>query len=280
MNPSAARTNPLSKLFIYLFLGLGTLCYLYPLFWLAINSFKKTSEIFASPWALPAEWMWKNYVKAFATGGTGRYLFNSTYVTGVTLVLVLIIGSMGAFALVKLKWKASKITLVYILLGMMVPIHATLIPLFVLFSKIHLVNSHLGLILIYTSGGLPLAILILCGFISSIPRELLEAAVIDGCSIYGVYWRVLLPVIKPALMTVAIFSFVSNWNELLVALVFVSDTKLMTLPVGLTNFQGQYATDFAPMFAAIVMATLPTIVICSFFSKRIMSGMTAGSLKG
>jgi raffinose/stachyose/melibiose transport system permease protein len=280
MNQSSIGVRQLQRLFIYMFLGLGTLCYIYPLFWLAINSLKKTTEIFATPWALPSEWLWKNYYNAWVTGGTGRYLFNSVYVTGVTMVLILIIGSMAAFALIKLKWKASKVTLVYILLGMMVPIHATLIPLFILFSKLHLINSHLGLILIYTSSGLPLAILILSGFISSIPRELIEAAVIDGCSLYGVYWRVLIPVMAPALMTVAIFSFVSNWNELLVALVFVSDSKLMTLPVGLTNFQGQYTTDFAPMFAAIIMATIPTIIICSFFSKRIMSGMTAGSLKG
>jgi raffinose/stachyose/melibiose transport system permease protein len=280
MNQSSTGIRQIKMLLTYIFLGIGTLIYIYPMVWLIMNSLKRTSEIFDRPWGIPLEWMWNNYRNAWVIGGTGKYLFNSAFITTVTLVLVLLFSSMAAFALVKLKWKASKGTMVYFLIGFFVPIQATLIPLFVLFSKMNLINTQFGLILIYISGGLPIAIMILSGFMTSIPKELMEAAIMDGCSIYGVYWRVLMPVMKPALMTVGILSFVGIWNELFVALVFLTDQKKMTLPVGLLNFQGQYATEFSQLFAAIVMTTIPTVIVFSIFNKRIISGFTAGSIKG
>lgn len=280
MEQSSKMIRPIQKLFTYLFLGLGTLVYIYPLFWLIVNSLKKTPEIFERPWELPLHWLWGNYMNAWITGGTGRYFYNSVLVTTVTLLLVLLMGSMASFAIIKLKWKASKGTLVYFLIGLMVPLQATLIPLVIFFSKLNLMNSQIGLILIYVAFALPTSVLVLSGFMSSIPKEIMEAAIIDGCSVYGVYWRVLMPLLIPALMTVGIINFAGIWNELLVVLTFINDAKKMTLPIGLLNFQGQYATDFAPMFAAIVMTTLPSILVISIFNKRIISGITAGSLKG
>ncbi|KRF22515.1 carbohydrate ABC transporter permease [Paenibacillus sp. Soil787] len=280
MEQSSRMIRPIQKLFTYLFLGIGTLVYIYPLFWLIVNSLKKTPEIFEHPWELPLHWLWGNYMNAWITGGTGRYFYNSVLITTVTLLLVLLLGSMAAFAIIKLKWKASKVTLVYFLIGLMVPLQATLIPLVIFFSKLNLMNSQIGLILIYVAFALPTSVLVLSGFMGSIPKEIMEAAIIDGCSVYGVYWRVLMPLLVPALMTVGIINFAGIWNELLVVLTFINDAKKMTLPIGLLNFQGQYATDFAPMFAAIVMTTLPSILVVSIFNKRIISGITAGSLKG
>lgn len=265
---------------IFGLLGVVSLFYLYPLLWLVLNSLKTTPEIYANPWGLPEQFKWINYSDAWTTGSTGKYLWNSVFITVITLFIVVVISSMAAFALSKLRWKGSKLTLGYILIGMMVPIHATLIPLFVYFSKLGMVDSQLGLIIIYAAFALPAAILILSGFLSAIPNELMEASVIDGCTAYGLFWRVILPVSKSALMTIIIFSFVSIWNELLTALVFISDPSKMTLPVGLSNFKDQYTTDFAPMFAAILMATIPTLIVCAIFSKRIMSGMAEGALKG
>lgn len=280
MEQCSKMIRPIQKLSTYLFLGLGTLVYIYPLFWLIVNSLKKTPEIFERPWELPLNWLWGNYMNAWITGGTGRYFYNSVLVTTVTLLLVLLMGSMASFAIIKLKWKASKGTLVYFMIGLMVPLQATLIPLVIFFSKLNLMNSQIGLILIYVAFALPTSVLVLSGFMSSIPKEIMEAAIIDGCSVYGVYWRVLMPLLVPALMTVGIINFAGIWNELLVVLTFINDAKKMTLPIGLLNFQGQYATDFAPMFAAIVMTTLPSILVISIFNKRIISGITAGSLKG
>lgn len=280
MEQGSKTIRQLQNMFTYLFLGLGTLVYIYPLFWLIVNSLKKTPEIFERPWELPLHWLWENYMNAWITGGTGRYFYNSVLITTVTLLLVLLLGSMASFAIIKLKWKASKGTLVYFLIGLMVPLQATLIPLVIFFSKLNLMNSQIGLILIYVAFALPTSVLVLSGFMSSIPKEIMEAAIIDGCSVYGVYWRVLMPLLVPAIMTVGIISFAGIWNELLVVLTFINDAKKMTLPIGLLNFQGQYATDFAPMFAAIVMTTLPSIIVISIFNKRIISGITAGSLKG
>lgn len=271
------------KQVLYVCLGIGAIIYIYPLFWLIMNSLKNTTDIFDKPWGLPVEWIWSNYVTAWGTGsngGTGKFLLNSVFITSITLVLVMLISSMAAFAIVKLKWKASRATFIYFIIGLMVPLQATLIPLFVLFSKLNLLNSHLGLILIYTAFGLSTPILILFGFMMGLPREMMEAAVMDGCSVHGVFWRIMIPVMQPALMTVGILSFVNIWNELLVALIFLSDMRKMTLPVGLLSFQGEYSTNFAPMFAAIVMATVPTLIVCYIFSKRIIAGLTAGAIKG
>lgn len=268
------------KFIIYTVLLLGAVVYVYPLLWLLINSLKSTPEIFSNPWGLPKEWVWSNYLQAWTTGKTSYFLKNSAIVTGVTLTVVLVLSSMAGFALTKLKWKASKTTMVYFLLGMMVPIHATLIPLFVYFSKIGLINSQWGLIMIYIAFGLPTAILVMSGFLRGIPNELLEASVIDGSSIYGAFWRIILPVSKSALMTVLILSFVHIWNELLVALVFISDDRKLTLPVGLTRFSDQYTTDYAPMFAAVLIATIPTVFLFSIFNKRVMAGMAEGAIKG
>jgi raffinose/stachyose/melibiose transport system permease protein len=174
---------------------------------------------------------------------------------------------MASFAIIKLKWKASKGTLVYFLICLMVLLQATLIPLVIFFSKLNLMNSQIGLILIYVAFALPTSVLVLSGFMSSIPKEIMETAIIDGCSVYCVYWRVLMPILIPALMTVGIINFAGIWNELLVVLTFINDAKKMTLPIGLLNFQGQYATDFAPMFAAIVMTALPSIIVISIFKK-------------
>ncbi|MGO4275048.1 carbohydrate ABC transporter permease, partial [Paenibacillus sp. TAF58] len=232
MEQGSKMIRQFQNLFTYLFLGVGTLVYIYPLFWLIVNSLKKTPEIFERPWELPLHWLWGNYMNAWITGGTGRYFYNSVLITTVTLLLVLLLGSMASFAIIKLKWKASKGTLVYFLIGMMVPLQATLIPLVILFSKLNLMNSQIGLILIYVAFALPTSVLVLSGFMGSIPKEIMEAAIIDGCSIYGVYWRVLMPLLIPALMTVGIINFAGIWNELLVVLTFINDAQKMTLPIG------------------------------------------------
>lgn len=281
MNKMIVKGRPhMGKTAAYAFLGIMSIFYIYPLLWLLLNSLKTTPEIFSNTWGLPQTWMWRNYENAWITGHTGRYLTNSVLLTACSLVAVILFSTMAAFALTKLRWKGSKITTLYFLVGMMVPIHATLIPLFVYFTKLGLVDSQLGLVLIYVSFGLPAAVLILSGFFTAIPDELLESAIIDGSSIFGVFWRIVLPISKPALMTVTILSFVSIWNELLLALVFISDPSKLTLPVGLTRFSDEYITDYAPMFAAIMIATIPTIMLFAVFNKRVMAGMAEGAIKG
>ena len=166
------------------------------------------------------------------------------------------------------------------LIGMMVPIHCTLIPIYITFAKISLINTYLGLIIPYVAFGFPTTIYIMTGFFSSLPREMEEAAVIDGCGLPTCFFRIMLPISKVGLFTVSIFSFVGNWNELLVALIFTNSDNVKTLPVGLTSFVGVYNTNYAPMLAAIVIAILPTIAVYCSFSNAIVDGLTAGAVKG
>lgn len=261
-------------------LVLFSLVYLYPLVWLLLNSLKSTKEIFADPWGWPKTLAWSNYAEAWVTGSIGRYLINSVFVTACSLILLILISAMAAFVIARMRWRLSGLTLGFFLLGMMIPIHATLLPLFIFFSKMSLTNSLWSLILLYIGFGLPAAILILSNFFRSLPREIEEAAAIDGCGMARIFWTMTLPMSQSAIFTVLIFSFVSIWNELLVALVFISDSDKMTLPVGLMNFKGQYATNYAPLLAATILVIVPSIALYSLFNNRIIEGMTVGAVKG
>lgn len=263
----------------YTVLVIIVLVFIFPIIWLFVNSLKTNTEIFTSPWALPSTPQLKNYVDAWTAGNIGRYFLNSIIVTAITLFFSITFSSMAAYAISRMKWKLSNATLVFFLLGMMIPIHATLIPLFLSFTKLGLTNNYVGLILPYITFSFPSSILIMSGFFSSIPREMEEAAVIDGSSIFRAFVLIILPMSQPALITVLIFNFISTWNELLVAVVFISDSIQYTLPVGLTNFIGIYSTNYAPMLAAMMLSILPTIIIYSVFNTKIVSGITAGAIK-
>jgi raffinose/stachyose/melibiose transport system permease protein len=275
------RYRPLrpGTIVLYLFLFIVAIGFIYPLIWLLISSLKTNTEIFTSPWRLPKVWQFKNYQQAIVTGNIGRYFLNSVVVAVLTLTISTMLSSMAAYAIQRMKWKLSKPVMTYFLLGIMIPIHATLIPLFIQFRQFGLTNSSIGLVLPYVVFAFPSTILILSAFFSSIPRDLEEAAVIDGSSLWRAFIQIILPISRPALLTVVIFNFISCWNELLVALVFISNPNRYTLPVGLTNFVGQYTTNYAPMLAAIMLAVLPTIVIYSIFNAKIVVGMTAGAIK-
>lgn len=268
------------KILIYIILCILVLVYVTPLLWMLSVSFKTNSEVFASPFGLPEVFQWENYQVAWSAGKLGIANLNSFLVCTVTLISSMLIGSMAAFAIGRMRWKLSSSTMLYFMIGMMIPIHCVLIPLFVQFSKLGLTNSLLGLILPYVTFSLPLTIYIMVGFFKSMPTELLEAACIDGCSIYRIFFSIALPLGRTGLFVTGLMTFVSNWNELLLAMVFISDATKKTLPVSLTYFVGPYSTNYVQMFAAIVIAILPTILVYSLFSNQIVEGLTAGAVKG
>lgn len=274
------QKGSLAKALIYLLLAVLTASYLYPVVWMGLNSLKSTSEIFENPWGFPGKAVWENYRTAWTVGKIGVYFFNSVLIVTASLGLIVLLSSTAAFAIKRLRWKGSDLVLGFFSIGLMIPLHTVLLPLFIWFTKAHLINTRLSLIIAYSAFNLPVAILILSGFFGSIPRELEEAAIVDGCSIVQVFWKIILPISKSALLVVCIFSFVTIWNELLVALIFVSDPSKMTLPVGLVSFKGEYATTFAPLLAAVVITMVPSIIIYSALSDRIIEGMTAGAIKG
>ena len=277
MNKQPVRV---STVLIYVFFCLMMVLYLAPLVWIALTSVKDRAEIYKSPFGWPSAFHWENYAAAWTGGKLGIAMLNSLFVCVVTLILTILIGSMAAFAIARLKWKLSGAAMVYILIGMMIPVHCVLIPLFVRFAKIGLSNNLWGLILPYLTFSLPTCVFIMSGFFRSIPNELLESACMDGCTIYQIFFKICFPLARTGLFVTGLMTFIGNWNELLLALVFVSDANKKTLPVALTKFVTPYQTNYDKMFPAIMIAIIPTIIVYCLFSNQIVDGLTTGAVKG
>ncbi len=283
MSKSSIKKNKSSKVvktLIYILLSILAVIYLLPLVWVIYVSLKDDKTLFVSPWSMPEHLMIENYSFAWTAGKLGIATLNSAIVCFVTLVLCLVLGSMAAFAIGRMRWKLAGTVMTYFLTGMMIPVHCILIPLFTRFSAMHLTNSRLGLILPYLTLSLPLTIFIMSGFFKGLPNELFESACIDGCSIYRIFTHIAFPLSKTGLFVTGLMSFVANWNELLLAMVFISDDTKKTLPVSLSKFVGPYNTNYSQMFAAIVIAIIPTIVVYCCFSNSIVDGLTQGAVKG
>lgn len=280
MSKPKKKKSKISTKIIYIFLSILAVIYLLPLLWVIYVSLKDDKTLFVSPWAMPERLMIENYSFAWTAGKLGVATLNSAIVCGVTLILCLLVGSMAAFAIGRMRWKLSGAMMTYFLTGMMIPVHCILIPVFTRFSKMHLTNSLTGLILPYLTLSLPITIFIMTGFFQSLPNELFESACIDGCSIYRSFTHIALPLSRTGLFVTGLMTFVANWNELLLAMVFISDDNKKTLPVSLSKFVGPYNTNYSQMFAAIVIAIIPTIVVYCMFSNQIVDGLTAGAVKG
>lgn len=285
MNEKIAVRNkkkPLSpvQILIYVILVILAVIYLAPLLWMLSVSLKDNAGVMSAPFSLPETYHFENYVQAWTLGKLGIAMLNSVLVCGVTLVVSLFFGAMASFAIARMRWKLSEAAHSFFLIGMMVPVHCILIPLFVRFAKLGLTNSQYGLMLPYITFSLPMTIFLLTGFFKTMPGEMFEAAAIDGCSIYGCFFRIALPLCRTGFFVSGLMTFVNNWNELLLAMVFISDPNKKTLPVTLTYFVGPYATNYVQMFAAIIIAIAPTIIVYCMFSNQIVEGLTAGAVKG
>ena len=276
---SKKKATPITVL-IYVFLIIISITYIAPLLWVFNVSFKTNKEIFTSPFALPQNVTFDNYSFAWTAGRLGIATLNSFIVCIVTLALSMVIGSMAAFGIARMRWKGSKLALTYFLTGMMIPVHCVLIPLFTRFAKLHLSNSLVGLILPYLTFALPITIFIMTGFFESMPNELIECACMEGANIFQIFYKICLPLGKTGLFVTGLMTFIGNWNELLLAMVFISDEAKKTLPVSLSKFVGPYNTNYSQMFAAIIIAIIPTIVVYCMFSNQIVDGLTAGAVKG
>jgi ABC-type sugar transport system, permease component len=280
LQPSA-EYKPIRSRFLMLFLFIVTILSVYPLIWLVLFSFKNNIEIFGGNIVgLPSQFLWSNYVEAFASAKVSLYLLNSIFVCAVTILATIILSSTTAYAITRMKWKLNNSVLMIILLGLMIPIHSALLPLFIILKNLKLLNSYWALIIPYTAFAIPMAVYILTGFLKTIPLELEEAACIDGCSIYKIFSKVVLPLIKPALATIAIFTYLATWNELMFAVTFISEPNLKTLTVGIMSMVGNYNTSWGPIGAGMVIATLPTIMIYTLLSSQVQKSLAAGAVKG
>ncbi|WP_420901699.1 carbohydrate ABC transporter permease, partial [Paenibacillus whitsoniae] len=259
-------------------LSLYALVTVYPLIWLFISAVKSNEEFYSRPFLLPTVWKWDNLVRAWKVSGMGLSLWNSTVVTVLSLVLTLVLGALAAFVLARFEFKLKGFMMGLFLLGMLIPIHSTLVPLFIMMKKIGLLNSYGALVLPYTAFELPLAIFVVAAYLISIPKEIEEAALIDGTGYWGIFFRMMLPLSVPALSTVAILGFLRFWNDFAFALVFISKPALKTVPLSLSSFATGYMTDYELTMAALAIAVLPTIIVFLLFQEQIMKGMTAGAV--
>ncbi|MDO4512655.1 MAG: carbohydrate ABC transporter permease [Lachnospiraceae bacterium] len=269
------------ELWVYILFGFWTLVNLFPVYWMFTFSLKSNEEIFGANVAgLPREWLWSNYEKALSVGNIGRYFLNSVIVAMITIAIVMLVALMATFALTRLIWRNRKRMNSFFMLGLTIPIHASIVPIYVTLSRLHLLNTYLALIVPYAAFSLAMAILVCTGFMQDLPRDLDEAACIDGCGTWGIFFLIIVPLMKPAVATVSIYTFLQCWNELMFANIFVSDSTHKTLPVGVQALSGQYMTDWGPIGAALVLATFPTLIFYAFFSKKIQESFIAGAIKG
>jgi len=270
----------ISDAILFAVLAIVSLTYLYPLLWLIINSLKTDDELFANPWSIIPSFQLSNYSTAWISGKVGISFFNSVLVSLISVAVTIVVASMAAFALKRFKWKYSGLVLGLFLIGIMIPIHSTLIPLFMVFNRVGLLNRYISLVLPYVAFALPTSIFILSGFMASFPKEIEEAAIMDGCAMRGVFWKIIFPLSKTPIATISIFNFVNAWNELMFALIFMSDENKMTLPVSLTRFKGQYSTNWTIQLAAVVIMVVPSLVTYFFLNDKIIKSLTVGAVKG
>ena len=273
--------SPIIKVLINIFLVIWAIINLFPIYFMFTFSLKDNEEIFgANILGLPRHWLWSNYISALNTGNMALYFFNSLLVTTLAIAISIMAAMMACYAITRIKWKYSGLTNAFFMLGLTIPIQASIVPVYVVMSKAHWLNRYSTLIIPYSAFALSMAILICTGFMAEIPFALDEAARIDGCGLFGTFFKIILPLMKPAVSTVGIYSYLQCWNEFMFANVFISDSKHRTLPVGIKALSGQYTTEWGPIGAALAIATFPTLIVYLFLSRRIQASFIAGAVKG
>ena len=264
----------------YLLLVFFALIFVCPLVLMIISAFKSTREIFADPFGLPTVWRFENFATVWGKARFNMYFVNSIMVTLISTVLVLVLSSLAAFALSRYKFRLNSLLYMFFLAGIMIPIRLGILPLFVLMRNLDLLNTHWSLILTYVSSGMPMSVFLLTGFFKTIPKDLEYSARIDGCSDLRIFYQIMLPLVRPGLATVALVNSIPWWNDFFFPLLYIQTDRLKTIPLGMTLFFGQYMTDWSLLFAGMVIASIPLLMMYLTMSKQFISGLTAGALKG
>ncbi|OCT12924.1 sugar ABC transporter permease [Paenibacillus pectinilyticus] len=264
-------------------LGIWTLCVLYPLFWTVIASLKDNKQfLLGRPWALPNfPLLLANYSYVWEKYKFGHYFINSISVTTVSTICGVLLSATTAYVIARFAFRGSNLLFLSYLAYKMIPAFLGIIPLFFLMNDLHLTNTLSGLMLIYAITAVPFGVFMLVGFFKTLPKELEEAAAIDGANHYGTFFRIMLPLAKPGLVSLAIVTVLNIWNEYIMALVFINTPGKYTLPVGIAVMQAemQYRTEWGPLFAALTIAMVPVLVFYFIFQRQITGGMTAGAVK-
>lgn len=254
---------------------------IFPLVWLTDFSLLNSGDLFGAnilKWPSPPQFI--NYKTAWVDGNIPKFLLNSIIVNFATLFLTVLFSLMMGYAFTRMEWKLKNYFLTFILLGMMIPIHATLLPNFVTFRYAGIQDSYWALIIPYTAFAMPLGIFLMTGFMESIPRSIEESAVMDGCGIFRIIFQIVFPLTKPAVVTVVIMTFLNTWNEFIMAATYLTSNAFRTLPFAVYNFAGQYSSNYSVQFAVMTLVALPSLIIYIILNEHITKGVTVGALKG
>jgi len=269
-----------SKLFFKSVLIINAFMVLLPVFFLFNSALRETNSFASNPFSLARDPHWENFQQVWSDGEFATYLKNSVIVTGGSLIVILICALGAGFILGRYNFKGNVLIFGFILTGMLIPAKLAILPLFIQLKWMNLLDSHIGLILVYSSGALPAAVFIMSGFFRSLPSDLDNAARIDGASEFQLLTRVLAPLVRPGMAIVAIYSAIPIWNDFFLPLVFLQSPENKTIMQGLTVFFGQYASQWGVLFAGLTMAALPLIILYLILSEQFIKGLTAGAVKG
>ncbi|MCA0970496.1 carbohydrate ABC transporter permease [Halobacillus litoralis] len=270
--------NLIKKTFLYVVAILLLIFTGYPFLYMVSTALKSQSDFFEKPFALFSSFNLENFFSVFEMGLT-RYFFNSILVTVLAVFIVMFVGALASYPLSRMNFKLNRVVFLLFISGMMLPIHATLIPIFKLTENIGLYDTLIALLGPYIAFSLPISIFILTQFMKDIPKALEEAAKMDGCTHFGIFWRVILPMLTPALMTVLIYNFIHLFNEFIFALVLISSPTNMTLPLGLQDFKGEFSVNVPGLMAALTLASLPILVVYLFSQEKVVKGLGGGAVK-
>jgi raffinose/stachyose/melibiose transport system permease protein len=270
--------NKIVSVVLQSFLWIYFVISVYPLIWMVFYSLKNNDEIFVTnPFGIPSHFRYENYVNAWNKFSVPTYITNSMVVSTVTTIGVVLFAVMFAYAIARLQWKFRETVRIYMIIGMFIPIQVIIIPLAIIVKDFHLTNTYGALLIPYVAFGLPFASMVFYGFLRGIPQELEESACMDGASIYLTFFRIMLPILTPAVATIVILQFMGTWNEFFLASILITKESLMTLPIGLIYFQGLHATDWGGMGAVMTIASLPMVVLYLIFTEQVESALTVSS---
>lgn len=281
MEMAGRKKSKIGKKILWLVLILVAVIQIFPLVWLVDFSLASSTEMFTSGLLIiPEKIQCGNYAKAFVDGHFLLYLKNSILINGLAVLLVLLVSIMAAFACRRMQWKLSGLVKTLLLMGMMIPIHATLLPNYKIYSRLGLTDTIWALLIPYVAFSLPQGLFLMTSFMESIPVELEEAAVMDGCGIYRILFEIITPMLKSSIATVSIMTFLNNWNEFMMASTYLSSPTWKTLPFSVLEFTGQYSSNYAVQFAVMALTAAPAVIVYIFLNKHITKGVAMGAVKG
>ncbi len=260
-------------------LSIYGLTVVFPLLWMLVSGMKTNSEIFGNTWALPEVWSLDNYIAAWEIG-IGTYFMNSVIVTVAATIITILLSSLLAFVLARFEFKFKNIIFVFVLAGMMLSPEVSLVSLYSLLQDIGLYNTYWALILTYSAFRIPFSTFLMWGYFKELSKEIEESAYLDGCSVFQVYYRMILPMSKPIVATTSLLAAMTFWNEFMFGLVLIESSSLKTIPLGLMNLRGTLNTEWGIMLAGLSISAIPMIVVFLIFQKQLVRGLTAGGVKG